>query len=259
MIPGFSREALLHEILIAPRSALVPLPDTRIIERPGWFQILTPSLTQGGMNEITATHLPEERADALIDAALAEYRALGLRFRWTLPPGALPQDLAERLARRGLVRAEALGMACLTAPALAAPVDPRVEEITVDSVDAFTEVMARGWQMDPAPLDTLHRRMLADAERRNWLFLARGSDGAPAAVASYVALERSAYLIGAVVLPAYRGQGLYRALVSARLTHAAARGLPLATSLARAESSAPILTRLGFTTAAPITVFSFTP
>ena len=87
------------------------------------------------------------------------------------------------------------------------------------------------------------------------VFLARAGD-TPAAVASYVSLPRSAYLIGAVVLPAHRGKGLYRALVAARLAHAHSRALPLATSLARAETSAPILTHLGFKTICKIPVFT---
>lgn len=205
------------------------------------------------MNEIIASRLPDEGTDALIDEAIATYRRLGIRFRWTVPPGAHPPDLADRLARRALTRSEALGMACsITAP----PSMPSsVEEVSLANVDAFTEVMAEGWQMDPAPLDTLHRRMLTTPPHRQHLFLARAGD-TPAAVASYVSLPRSAYLIGAVVLPAHRGKGLYRALVAARLAHAHSRALPLATSLARAETSAPILTHLGFKTICKIPVFT---
>jgi GNAT superfamily N-acetyltransferase len=111
-----------------------------------------------------------------------------------------------------------------------------VDEVTLANVDEFTRVMAEGWEMDPGPLDVLHRRMLEDPARRNQSFIARHG-GVAAAVASYAAAERSAYLIGAVALPAFRGRGLYRALVNARLRHAAARGLTLATSRARAATS----------------------
>jgi GNAT superfamily N-acetyltransferase len=70
----------------------------------------------------------------------------------------------------------------------------------------------------------------------------------PAATASYFAFPRSAHLLGGVVLPQHRGSGLYRALVAARLGHARARGISLATTHARESSSAPILERLGFAT-----------
>jgi GNAT superfamily N-acetyltransferase len=79
------------------------------------------------------------------------------------------------------------------------------------------------------------------------MFLARW-DGEPAAIASYVTFPRSAYLLGGFVLPRFRGRGLYRALIQARLADACARGIALATSHAREATSAPILERLGFAT-----------
>lgn len=256
MIAGFSREDLLHEVIVAPRAALVPLPDSRIIERPGWWQLVTPSLAQGGMNDITCTEIPEADADRLIDETIASYVRLGIRFRWNVGPDVKPADLADRLARRGLHRSEALAMARATAntpPETDGSLS--VEEVSLANVEEFGRVMGEGWEVDPAPYDALHRRMLADPARRNRLFLAR-LDGAAVGTASYAALDRSAYLIGAVVLPAFRGRGLYRALVNARMRHAAARGLSIATSVAQVETSAPILARLGFETVCTVVSFS---
>ena len=258
MIANFSVEELVHEVLVAPRQGLLPMADTRIIERPGWWQLVTPSIKQGGMNEVICSALPKDDAEieATIDEALALYRELGLRFRWTIPPGAEPVDLAERLARRGMKRQEALGMARATHD-VAAPSSSSitVEEVDLSNVDVFTRVMAAGWEADPAPLDKLHRRMLADPAQRHHHFIAR-KDGVAGCVASCVALERSAYLIGAVTLPALRGAGLYRALVHARLRHIAARNINLATTLARAGTSGPILKRLGFQVAFTAVIFT---
>ncbi|MEP7119595.1 MAG: GNAT family N-acetyltransferase [Byssovorax sp.] len=252
MIAGFTAEEILHEVLVAPRAALIPLPDTQIIERPGWWQLVTPSLARGGMNEVTCTEMTDDEADATIDQTLAFYRGLDIRFRWMVPPGTKPADLAERLERRGLQRSESLVMACATSSAVAESAPSiTVDAVTLASVDDYTRIMAEGWGADPAALDPLHRKMLADPAGRNHLFLAR-HEGAPAAVGSYIALDRSAYLIGAVTLATHRGHGLYRALVNARMRHAAGRGLRLATSLASATTSAPILTRLGFETVCSI-------
>jgi GNAT superfamily N-acetyltransferase len=256
VLAGFSTDEVLHELLVAPRAALVPLPDTRIIERPGWWQIVTPSLTRGGMNEVSSDEIPEDTADAIIDETIADYRRLGIRFRWNVRPGVKPADLAERLARRGLVRSESFAMARATSGVPESDgAGITVDEIDLANVDDFTRVLSEGWEMDPAPVDALHRRMLADPARRNQLFIAR-HEGTAAATAAYVALDRSAYLIGAVALPAFRGRGLYRALVHARLRHAAARGIRLATSNARATTSAPVLARLGFESVCPLQAFS---
>ena len=53
-------------------------------------------------------------------------------------------------------------------------------------------------------------------------------------------------LIGAVVLPEFRGRGVYRALIGARARDTLAGGRTLLTCQARAQTSAPILLGLGF-------------
>jgi GNAT superfamily N-acetyltransferase len=52
-------------------------------------------------------------------------------------------------------------------------------------------------------------------------------------------------LMGGAVLPAFRGRGVYRALVRRRWDHAIARGTPLLVVQAGAMS-APVLDGLGF-------------
>jgi GNAT superfamily N-acetyltransferase len=261
MLPPWPDDAILEEVFVSPRSASLPLPELRRIERPGWVQIITPSFRTGGFNEVAFSALADDEADAVIDATIAEYRALGIAFRWTVPPGSAPADLSARLVRRGLFESWGRGMARATAapgaataePPGAAPgdeVDPAitVEEIDADGVETFTRTMAEGWTVvDPAPLLRAHRIALALPDRSHRLFLAR-LHGEPAGTAGYVAFPRSAFLLGAVVLPRFRGRGLYRALARARLAHAHARGLELATCHARESTSAPILERLGFAT-----------
>jgi len=248
MLPGIDDAEIREEVLVRTRRAYLPAPDLRVIERPGWFQLITPSMRDGGMNEVCLAVLDAAEVDEVIDRTIAEYRALGIRFRWSVGPDSRPADLAERLARRGLRSSVTCAMASRTDAARdGVPDGVRVEEVDARSVDLFTRVMAEGWSMDPGPLHRLHEALLADPHRRQRLQLAYHR-GAPAAVAAHVVFPRSAYLLGAVVLPAFRGRGLYRALVQWRLRDAAARGLPLATSLANESTSAPILARMGFVT-----------
>ena len=233
---------LLEEVIVTPRRAFPRLPDLQVIERPGWLQIVTPSIKSGSLNEVIYSLLDERGADATIDAAIATYRDLGLKFRWNAGPGSGPADLSERLERRGLAPSWGRGMARST--------DDRgplgsVVEVDDRTVDQYTYVMAAGWNADAAALLSLHRHVLA--EGRQCLFVGY-CDGVPAAAASYVPFERSAFLMGGVVLANYRGRGLYRALVQTRLAHAHARGITLATSHAREATSAPILENIGFET-----------
>ncbi|MBC7974333.1 MAG: GNAT family N-acetyltransferase, partial [Myxococcales bacterium] len=153
--------------------------------------------------------------------------------------------------RRGLVPSRGFGMARATT-AQADPGDPRIsiEEVDATTVETFSRVLAEGWNLDHTPTANVNHLIIAAPERRERLFLAR-CEGEPAAVASYVAFPRSAHLVGGVVLPRFRGLGLYRALVRARMADAHARGIPLATSHARETTSAPILAKLGFAAIAP--------
>lgn len=229
---------LVDEVMVAPRYAFPRLPGLQVIERPGMLQLITPL---GTMNEVVYSELGDD-ADAVIDATIASYRALGVRFRWNVGPHSTPADLADRLERRGLVPHWVCGVAREigndNAPADVAVVDAR-------TLDAFTHVMALGWSAEVAALRELHAFVLA--EGRQHMFLAY-ADGEPAAAATYLAFERSAFLMGAVVLPQFRGRGLYRALVTARLAHARLRGIALATSHANEATSAPVLAHMGFAT-----------
>ena len=227
---------LVEEVLTASRRAQLCMPDTVVVERDGWYQVSTPSLTQGAVNEVVTWALDERDADRVVDETLAGYA--GRRFRWSVLPGA--EHLVERLAGRGLVRGEVWGMARDTSP-IDAPPDVAVERAA--GPEEFAGVMAEGWEMDGAPLEQLHR--IAFADRRFRFCLARAG-GEAGGCASYCALGTSAYLMGGVVLPRFRRRGLYRAMVSARLRDAAAEGIPLAVTHARASTSGPLLAHLGF-------------
>lgn len=231
-----------EEVIVSPRRTYLAVPDLQLVERPGWLQITTPSLRDGGMNEVVHAVLAADEADAVIERVCAEYAAVGVKWRWRVGPDSAPADLGERLARHGLVRREVSGMARITE--VLAPV-PGIEVVHVDAttLDDFTGVMARGWEMDPAPLAPLNAIALRDPRMVH--YLAR-IDGAPIGVASAVWFPRSVYLMGGVVLASHRGRGAYRALAATRITEAARRGIAIATAHARLETSAPILARMGF-------------
>jgi GNAT superfamily N-acetyltransferase len=71
-------------------------------------------------------------------------------------------------------------------------------------------------------------------------------DGTPVGVAGVEVADGVARLWGGGVLEAYRGRGVYRGLVAARMTYAAERGATMALTQGRLATSSPILQRLGF-------------
>lgn len=235
-----SRDEIVQEIIERPRDAYVPLPDLQLIERPGWRQILTPSLKTGGLNEVTFARLEAGEIERVVDETIAMYRAHGCKFMWRVGPDSTPA-LKEVLARRGGVHGLSHGMARSTEMELSR--DIAVEPVDATNVDAYTRAQAEGWGMDPGPLAAVTACVLEVGTFQR-MYLARIA-GEPAATAASAVFERSVYLMGGVTLARFRGRGLYRALVAARMADA---GVPLAISHARASTSAPILERLGFET-----------
>ena len=255
-LAGLTADDVQHEALAVARLAFVRVDGLRVVERPGWFQLIMPAWKTGGLNVVALTVVADDAIEAVIDHTLAEYAALGLKFRWVVDPDSRPLDLAARLARRGLTCVHGLAMACPSSSgeSVALPPDLTVEQVDHASLDAIEHVMSEGWSMDPAPVRPYHLALLDDP-LRNRLYLAR-CNGVPAAAAAQTCFTHSTYLTGGVVLPAFRGRGLYRALVAARLRDAAASRIAIATTHARVSTSAPILERVGFSTVCDLTSFT---
>jgi len=112
----------------------------------------------------------------------------------------------------------------------------------------FVQVNATGWDHQTPFVD----RLLADLQwsletGTHRMFLAR-IDGEPVGMSAWVPRHRGpGYLSGGMVLPAFRGRGVYRALIQARFDDMAALGQGRAVTLSRAHTSGPILSGLGLT------------
>lgn len=241
------REEKIAESFLAPVGSEFPSPDTRVIARDGWYQTITPSTGSTMGNEVVVSRLSADEADAAIEQTLAEYRALGLPFKWCVGPLTEPADFGARLAARGFVPGAVRGMA----------IDPRswtptpragisIERVEEGGFLEYLECFERGWDMPVADREAwigVHER--ANAAGRFHFFVARVA-GEAVGTAGYIVKPRSIYLVGGNVLPVHRGKGVYRALLDARLTRAAEAGITLATTQARETTSAPILEAFGF-------------
>ncbi len=235
----------------APTGGGLLRADTRVIERPGWYQIVTPSTGSAYLNEVAHSHLDASEADAIIDETIATYRELGLPVKWCVGPWTEPADTGERLASRGFEGWDVRGMAIASDARRAEPRDGvRIEEVDETTLDAFLRTATAGWGLPPEQLDaerTTHREALRERPRRAHLFAATVGEEV-AATAGMLLRDGYGYLVGAQVLERFRGRGLYRALIDARLAWLRERGIGLAVTQAREATSAPILERLGWET-----------
>jgi hypothetical protein len=201
---------------------------------------------------------PDEVAEAL-----AEVRGLIAHHGhsdavWWVGPSATPGDLADRLLTHGLVPDErdgseshATAMALVSEP----PAGPdRVVAGRVADLDEFRLAGRIGAAAFGAPAEETEawdaiagERFAAErAGHAPRTYLAR-LDGEPVAVARALFADDcpAVLMIGGGVLPAARGNGVYRALVRARWDDAVAAGTP-ALCVQAGAMSRPILDRLGF-------------
>jgi GNAT superfamily N-acetyltransferase len=243
------RSERIRETFLAPAGTVLLSRDSRVVERDGWYQIITPTSGSTLGNEVVWSRVPAAGADEVVRRTMREYDDAGVPFKWCVGPLTEPAEFGSVLERHGFVGWDVLGMAI--APSAWQPsrrAGVVVEPVTAATVDVYYQTFVAGWgdgARAPDPARHGEDLVAALATGRLELFLAR-VDGAPAGTAGTLRKPRSGYLIGGNVLPAYRGAGVYRALLDERLGRLAAAGVPLATTQARAATSAPILARLGF-------------
>jgi len=138
-----------------------------------------------------------------------------------------------------------------TAPEIVAqiPVPPCVEARRVDTdngVAEFAQISLDAWGFPPPILNDP-----SIAEPPPGLFVAHTATYAsaraePAGAGGYTLEGEVARMWGGAVLPAYRGFGVYRALIVARLNDARGRGASLGLVHAETATSSPLLQRMGF-------------
>jgi hypothetical protein len=105
-----------------------------------------------------------------------------------------------------------------------------VEMVSLHNVQDYAKVSCLGWEDPPSVEKEMTEdmvRSLKDSAHRTEYFIAR-YEGVPAASGALLPLAKSGYLLGSSVAPEFRGKGLYRALVYARLERLKELGLGLA-------------------------------
>jgi GNAT superfamily N-acetyltransferase len=177
------------------------------------------------------------------------------RFVWIVGPSATPTDLERRLLDLGAEPnpggSDAMAMVLdHQPPPSPADVELRRVETFTDYV-AMWEVMFEGFGMPDeervAVRATLRERWVATADDPSrWSYLAL-IEGVPVAEGSVRrTVHGPLWLAGGVTLPAFRGRGIYRALVRARWDDAVRLGAGALVVNAMVDTSYPILSRLGF-------------
>jgi GNAT superfamily N-acetyltransferase len=234
-------------------------PGVEIIETPRYVLRMVPSFPIPGPNSVSFVRCAAGDIDEIVPEVDAVFAARDLPYNWVLDPDSTPADLAQLLAARGIVTdAEDGEAAVMILPADAPLKMPAVKGLTfedahrdLDTFAASERVAAEAFAGlpygDPMPMDVTREQRLRDSRANlNRRGLLATVDGEPAGSGSLSLFGADGAVINTgAVRPKFRGLGVYRALVAARMQMARDSG---AAGLVvwGGRMSAPILARLGF-------------
>jgi GNAT superfamily N-acetyltransferase len=236
--------------------ALYDREQRREIEYPGMTREALPRVVRyvrpaPGMSFVLYSDLDESTADAAIVEQVTYFGALGTSFEWKVYAHDRPADLAQRLAARGFALEEpdaimVLDVAGAPEVLLAEPAaDVRRLTDPAQLADVVS-ILEPVWGGD---FNWVYERLGEHMAIPDYLsvFVAY-AEGQPACAGwIYYSPGHFAGLWGGSTLEAYRGRGLYKAVLAARAREARGRGVPYLT-IDAGPMSRPIVARYGFET-----------
>ncbi|MCP2268235.1 GNAT family N-acetyltransferase [Actinokineospora diospyrosa] len=211
-----------------------------------------------GWSGVLWSSLDEATADRVIADTVAWLRTVEGHAEWKLYHHDTPADLGARLAAAGLVAGgvEAVMIAEAAAvPDFAPPAGVRLVEVSDDAdIDRVVWVHEAAFGEDHSWLGRRMRAGLAEGLMDVVLAMA-GDEPVSAARTAYYPGTEFAGLWGGGTVEAWRGRGIYRALVSHRARKAQQRGVRYL-QVDALPTSRPILERVGFTCVALTTPYT---
>jgi GNAT superfamily N-acetyltransferase len=246
---------LSDEAVIAASNAWIWIPDTATAtETDDYLIVRFPDYFDHPLEVIRFT--PAGPVADAVEMALGRAREYGLPKLWWAVRLDSPPGVGELLAARGATVDETLdvlardlsgGAPELPPPATEAELRWAADTATMrDGLAVGAEVF--GGSMTPDDrIETEAKRAAADIPAGKGGTVVAYAGGVPAAVGGVTVTDEGvARLWLGAVLESARGQGLYRAVLAARLTYAARHGATMALVKARTRTSGPILRRAGF-------------
>jgi GNAT superfamily N-acetyltransferase len=234
-------------------------PGFEITETPRYWLVMQPDFPIPGPNSASFIRCRPDEVDSVITEVAASFAARALPLMWVLDPETEPANFAEFLVARGFSPdPHAPESAVMVMPVAqrfdATPIaglemsDGLADLQTFRQVDAVNAEAFEGRIVDDDPpyLAQLDRRIRNQRSAANRRVILATIDGEPAGSAGLsLHPPDGAILNGGAVRPKFRGRGIYRAMVAARVEMARSAGVA-GLAVWGGPMSAPILERMGF-------------
>jgi hypothetical protein len=241
-IPGFNEYAMISGVLTYVTPADDPMANKALLAR-----------------------LEPENAAAAIGKVKAYFKEKSKSFSWIVGPSTTPLDLGSRLLANGFKQLLTVDGMYLPDPTAKIDVDSsvKVSELPVDEPGPAVEIMALGFNTTMEVSRYFHKMMALSSPRlRTRIYIAHleGIETPVAcAYATYYPEQPISLLSGGATLPAYRGRGVYKALLMRRLADIASDGIETVIVLADQRTSAPICAKAGFVRVCELPMYVWRP
>lgn len=242
----------------------VSLPAGVAVERDGPLLRFAGSKGGGFIDYRDLGGLDGADLDELIARQVHVFAERGEEFEWKLHAHDLPTDLAQRLLAAGFVPGELETVVIAPVAGVAGDTQPpdgvTLREVVARAdLDRIAALEAGIWKEDRGWLaDSLEVEHRADPDALTIVVAEAGGAVVCAGWVRFVRGAEFATLWGGGTLPAWRGRGIYRALVAYRANLAAARGFRYL-QVDASDESRPILERLGFVAVTTTTPYVWSP
>jgi GNAT superfamily N-acetyltransferase len=217
-----------------------------------------------GWNGVLWSDLDEADADAAIAEQIAYFTGLGRDFEWKLYGHDLPTDLGQRLTAAGFTPEpqETLMTGEVAALTLDAQLPDGIRLLPATDragVDLVADIHEKAFGTDSSRLRArLLDQLAAEPDTVVAVVALAGDEPVSAARMELVPGTRFAGLWGGGTVEAWRGRGIYRALIAHRARIAADRGYRYL-QVDASDQSRPILERLGFSPLTTTTPYIYQP
>jgi GNAT superfamily N-acetyltransferase len=251
-------------IFLALENSIFAFPEMpgrwEVLDFPGVRAHATPQTSHPIGNLVGVSTLTEDNADAIIAQVRDFFAARDHTVGWWVNPSSTPGDLVLRLEAAGFAKVLEQAGQVLTNMGLAIKVNPAVtvRQATPDDRDDLIRVYATAYPL-PEELAAVWTDVLPlAAGGRHYMAFLDGVEE-PVSVASMFPFPKStvAVMQGAATLNAYRGNGVYTALMAKRLADARDMGMEAAILQADRTTSAPICANLGFEEVCSIDLYAW--
>ncbi len=251
-------------ILLALENSIFEFPEMpgrwELLDFPGVRAHATPQTSHPIGNLVGISTLTEENAHSVIAQVRDFFAERDHTVGWWVNPSSTPGDLIIRLEAAGFAKVLEQAGQVLTNMGLEIKVNPAVtvRQATQDDRDDLIRVYATAYPL-PEELAAVWTDVLPlAAGGRHYMAFLDGVEG-PVSVASMFPFPNStvAVMQGAATLNAYRGNGVYTALMAKRLADARDMGMEAAILQADRTTSAPICANLGFEEVCSIDLYAW--